>query len=171
MAIITEELWGTIQKHRNTCGPPNMNTKKVCFDPTYKLSFANVNIHNSFDDKLDLNVYITNSIVEWKVSIMRSWSDQIVKIFIETRALHEVQKNNILWSFMVKLPCDRHVQYLHIHITFLKGVEHSLTKIGSMGTQHVGKVGLLDPPYALVALQDGSGSRTFFTMFGWHRVV
>jgi hypothetical protein len=67
---------------------------------------------------------------------------------------------------MVKLSSDRHVQYLCVHITFLKGVEHSLTKIGSIGTQHVGKVGLLDPPYALVALQDGSGSRTFITMFG-----
>ena len=66
----TEELRGTIQKHRSTYGPPTTNNKKVCFDPTYQLSFANVKIPHSFDGKPDMNVYITNSIDEWKVSIM-----------------------------------------------------------------------------------------------------
>lgn len=50
---------------------------------------------------------------------------------------------------MVKLSSDRQFQYLRMHITFLKGVEHFLSRIGSIGTQHVGKVGLLEPPHAL----------------------
>lgn len=74
MAITSEELRGTIQKHRSTYGLPNNNNnnKISVFRPHLLVELANVKIPHSFDGKLDMNVYITNSIDEWKVSIMRS---------------------------------------------------------------------------------------------------
>lgn len=52
---------------------------------------------------------------------------------------------------MIKLSSDKQFQYLYLHITSLKDFEHSLMRIGSIGTHHVGKIGLVVPPYALVA--------------------